>query len=167
ASPPSAPNCFRCCVASSRLRIVARRCGSPEGGVEAKLVRVRVPGRDWDSLKVKWIGSRGNLATPAGTAAAKPGSLHDLSSRGGDVVAAAKRKCKRLDRRRKLPPQVQPRADNLLLRHRNGNLAEIDVGSRMGADVEPFPVQGPHFVPGHPGIPGAPLFIPERHDISA
>src|SRR3989442_6820746 len=37
----------------------------------------------------------------------------------------------------------------------------------MGADVEPFPVQRPHLVPRHPGIPSAPLLIPERHDISA
>src|SRR5438552_15451287 len=137
----------------------------PESELETKLVRGGIPGRDRDSSQMKRIGSRGVDAAEARAATAEPGGLHEISIRFGEVIASPIRIGKEVNGGTELSLELEPRAENLLPRFAVRDLAEIDVGSRMRADVEALPVERSNLIPGHPGMTNALLTVPPRHDV--
>src|SRR2546428_7209020 len=88
----------------------------PEGELETKLVRGRIPGRDRDSPQMKRIGSGGIESAEARAATAKAGRLHEISIRLGEVMRSAIGVGERLDGCPELPLQLEPRTENLLSR---------------------------------------------------
>src|SRR3989441_7184843 len=118
----------------------------PEGELETKLVRGRIPGRDRDSPQMKRIGSGGIESAEARAATAKPGRLHDISIRLGEVIRPTIWVGKQLNGCLELRLQLEPSAENLLSRLGLGDPAEIDVGSCMSTDVEALSVERPNLI---------------------